>query len=130
MKTAILIVIASVHFTGSYFNQSKLSSVLSQFEGTLVFPRKKQVDKSASGSGPTTSLGTAAPTPSPASGSGPTTSPGTAAPTPEVEVEVEPDTKPTTNDNSNVESALTNNIELEEGDNSPPLSSSPKNTAV
>ena len=89
MKTAILIVIASVHFTGSYFNQSELSSVLSQFEGTLVFPRKKQVDKSASGPGPTTSLGTAAPTPSPASGPGPTTSPETAAPTTEVEVEVE-----------------------------------------
>ena len=27
MKTAILIVVASVHFTGSYFNQSELSSV-------------------------------------------------------------------------------------------------------
>ena len=66
MKTAILIAVASVHFTGSYFNQSELSSVLSQFEGTLVFPRKKQVDKSASGSGLTTSLGT----PSPASGPG------------------------------------------------------------
>ena len=100
MKTAILIVVASVHFTGSYFNQSELSSVLSQFEGTLVFPRKKQVDKSASGSGLTTSLGTPSPasgpglttslgTPSPASGPGPPTSLGTAAPTPEVEVEVE-----------------------------------------
>ena len=45
-------------------------------------------------------------------------------------VEFEPDTKPATNDNSNVESASTNNIELEEGENSPPISSSPKNTAV
>ena len=45
-------------------------------------------------------------------------------------VEFEPDTKPTTNDNSNVESVPTNNVELEEGENSPPLSSSPKNTAV
>ena len=41
MKTAILIVVASVHFTGSYFNQSELSSVLSQFEGTLVFPQEE-----------------------------------------------------------------------------------------
>ena len=80
MKTAILIVVASVHFTGSYFNQSELSSVLSQWEGTLVFPRKTQVDKIGSGS--TTSPGTAAPTPSPVTGSGSTTSPGTAAPTP------------------------------------------------
>ena len=45
-------------------------------------------------------------------------------------VEFEPDGKPASNDDSNVESAPTNNIELEEGDNSPPLSSSPKNTAV
>ena len=45
-------------------------------------------------------------------------------------VQFEPDTKPATNDNLNVESAPTNDIELEEGDNSPPLSSSPKNTAV
>ena len=45
-------------------------------------------------------------------------------------VEFEPDTKPATNDNSKVESVPTNNIELEEGENSPPLSSSPKNTAV
>ena len=78
MKTAILIVVASVHFTGSYFNQSELSSVLSQWEGTLVFPRKTQVDKIGSGS--TTSPGTAAPTPLPVTGS--TTSPRTAASTP------------------------------------------------
>jgi len=88
MKTAILIVIASVHFTGSYFNQSKLSSVLSQFEGTLVFPRKKQVDKSAAGPGLTTFLETVTPTPSPAPGPGLTTSLETAAPTTEVEVEL------------------------------------------
>ena len=41
MKTAILIVVASVHFTGSYFNQSELSSVLSQFEGKINRLRAK-----------------------------------------------------------------------------------------
>ena len=45
MKVAIVIVVASVHFTGSYYNQSALSSVLSQFESTLVAPRKRQADK-------------------------------------------------------------------------------------
>ena len=66
MKAAILIVIASVHFTGSYFDQSRLSSALLQFEGTLVFPREKQVDKSAAGPGLSTFLETVTPATSPA----------------------------------------------------------------
>ena len=81
MKTSILIVVASIHFTGSFYNQSALSSVLSQFESTLVAPRKRQADKIASGPvpGSTTPLGSTAPAPLPASGSTP------AAPTKESE---------------------------------------------
>ena len=76
MKVAILIVVASVHFTGSYYNQSALSSVLSQFESTLVAPRKRQADKIASGPPPgsTTPSGSTAPAPMPASGSTPAAS--------------------------------------------------------
>ena len=106
MKAVILIVIASVHFTGSYFDQSRLSSALMQFEGTLVFPREKQVDESAPGPGLSTVLGTVTPATSPAAAPGlstvlgsvtPATSPAptpglstsleTSTPTTEVEVE-------------------------------------------
>ena len=87
MKPAILIIVASIHFTGSYYNQSALSSVLSKFESTLVAPRKRQADKIASGPPPgstappgsTTPPGSTAPAPMPASGSTP------AAPTQENE---------------------------------------------
>ena len=106
MKAVILIVIASVHFTGSYFDQSRLSSALMQFEGTLVFPREKQVDESAPGPGLSTVLGTVTPATAPAAAPGlstvlgsvtPATSPAptpglstsleTSTPTTEVEVE-------------------------------------------
>ena len=87
MKAVILIVIASVHFTGSYFDQSRLSSALLQFEGTLVFPREKQVDESAPAPGLSTFLETVTPATSPAPAPGFSTFLETAAPTTEVEVE-------------------------------------------
>ena len=86
MKVVILIVIASVHLTGSYFDQSRLSSALMQFEGTLEFPREKQVDESAPGTGLSTVLGTVTPATSPAAAPGLSTSLETASPTTEVTV--------------------------------------------
>jgi len=80
MKAVILIVIASVHFTGSYFDQSRLSSALMQFEGTVIFPREKQVDESAPGPGLSTVLGTVTPATSPAAAPGLSTVLGTVTP--------------------------------------------------
>ena len=45
-------------------------------------------------------------------------------------IEFEPDTKPTDDEPLNPELTPSKSIELEEGEKSPPLSSSPKNTAV
>ena len=106
MKVVILIVIASVHLTGSYFDQSRLSSALMQFEGTLEFPREKQADESAPGTGLSTVLDTVTPATSTAAAPGlstvletvtPATSPApttghstsleTSTPTTEVKVE-------------------------------------------
>ena len=70
MKPTILLVVASIHLGGSYYNQTALSSVLSKFEAQLTIPRRKDSEQTA----PVTNTAPAAPAPASA--------PAPAAPTP------------------------------------------------
>ena len=70
MKPTILLVVASIHLGGSYYNQTALSSVLSKFEAQLIIPRRKDAEQTA----PETSTAPAAP--------GPASTPASAAPAP------------------------------------------------
>ena len=47
MKSSVLLVVASIHLGGSYYNQTSLSSVLSTFEAQLTVPRKKEAEQTA-----------------------------------------------------------------------------------
>ena len=47
MKPTILLVVASIHLGGSYYNQTALSSVLSKFEAQLTIPRRKDAKQTA-----------------------------------------------------------------------------------
>ena len=47
MKSSVLLVVASIHLGGSYYNQTSLSSVLSTFEAQLTVPRRKEAEQTA-----------------------------------------------------------------------------------
>ena len=47
MKSSVLLVVASIHLGGSYYNQTSLSSVLSTFEAQLTVPRRKDAEQTA-----------------------------------------------------------------------------------
>ena len=47
MKSTVLLVVASIHLGGSYYNQTSLSSVLSTFEAQLTVPRRKEAEQTA-----------------------------------------------------------------------------------
>ena len=47
MKSTVLLVVASIHLGGSYYNQTALSSVLSKFEAQLTVPRRKDAEQTA-----------------------------------------------------------------------------------
>ena len=47
MKSTVLLVVASIHLGGSYYNQTALSSVLSKFEAQLTIPRRKDAEQTA-----------------------------------------------------------------------------------
>ena len=47
MKSSVLLVVASIHLGGSYYNQTSLSSVLSTFEAQLTVPRQKEAEQTA-----------------------------------------------------------------------------------
>ena len=47
MKSTVLLVVASIHLGGSYYNQTSLSSVLSTFEAQLTVPRQKEAEQIA-----------------------------------------------------------------------------------
>ena len=47
MKSTVLLVVASIHLGGSYYNQTSLSSLLSTFEAQLTVPRQKEAEQSA-----------------------------------------------------------------------------------
>ena len=94
MKPTILLVVASIHLGGSYYNQTALSSVLSKFEAQLIIPRRKDAEQTA----PETSTAPAAPAPAstPASAApapaapAPASTPASAAPAPAAPAPAEP----------------------------------------
>ena len=78
MKPTILLVVASIHLGGSYYNQTALSSVLSKFEAQLIIPRRKDAEQTA----PETSTAPAAPATA--------STPASAAPAPAAPAPAEP----------------------------------------
>ena len=75
MKSTVLLVVASIHLGGSYYNQTALSSVLSKFEAQLTVPRRKDAEQTA----PVTST---APAATPLLRADATLTPADATPTP------------------------------------------------
>ena len=81
MKPTILLVVASIHLAGSYYNQTALSSVLSKFEAQLITPRKRDAEQTAPKTS-TAPASTPAPTAPAPAGPAPASTPASAAPAP------------------------------------------------